>query len=115
ECARRMTSQVAVVVLLSRGPATTGLYARSLHDALPIFSVLLAGSLLGLSACPSTLSHTSARTLDKGQREATLSLGTFSSRHTFLDRKSTRLNSSHVTTSYAVFCSKKIKPTYNCI
>src|SRR5690606_39784712 len=27
----------------------------------------------------------------------------------YLDRKSTRLNSSHVKISYAVFCSKKIK------
>src|SRR5690625_4754905 len=29
-----------------------------------------------------------------------------------LDRKSTRLNSSHVAISYAVFCLKKIKNTY---
>src|SRR5690554_7569445 len=30
-----------------------------------------------------------------------------------LDRKSTRLNSSHVRISYAVFCLKKKKNTYN--
>src|SRR5699024_12203891 len=30
-----------------------------------------------------------------------------------LDRKSTRLNSSHVSNSYAVFCLKKKKITYN--
>src|SRR3712207_6954246 len=29
------------------------------------------------------------------------------------DRKSTRLNSSHVNISYAVFCLKKNKPLYN--
>src|SRR3712207_8414373 len=29
-----------------------------------------------------------------------------------LDRKSTRLNSSHANISYAVFCLKKKKPTY---
>src|SRR3712207_6927441 len=29
------------------------------------------------------------------------------------DRKSTRLNSSHANISYAVFCLKKKKPTYN--
>src|SRR5437773_4397825 len=28
------------------------------------------------------------------------------------DRKSTRLNSSHITISYAVFCSKKKRPTF---
>src|SRR5437870_10157499 len=31
------------------------------------------------------------------------------------DRKSTRLNSSHVAISYAVFCLKKKKKTENCI
>src|SRR5699024_12002109 len=31
----------------------------------------------------------------------------------FLDRKSTRLNSSHVSTSYAVFCLQKIKRMSN--
>src|SRR5690606_41336805 len=31
-----------------------------------------------------------------------------------LDRKSTRLNSSHVKISYAVFCLKKKKSTYSC-
>src|SRR5699024_12355884 len=30
------------------------------------------------------------------------------------DRKSTRLNSSHVSISYAVFCLKKKNPTYRC-
>src|SRR5690625_7100534 len=33
--------------------------------------------------------------------------GTYSLKHTALDRKSTRLNSSHVAISYAVFCLKK--------
>src|SRR3712207_8115411 len=32
-----------------------------------------------------------------------------------LDRKSTRLNSSHANISYAVFCLKKKKNTYNII
>src|SRR5437773_5559609 len=32
-------------------------------------------------------------------------------RRRFLDRKSTRLNSSHITISYAVFCLKKKKKT----
>src|SRR5256885_7780238 len=33
--------------------------------------------------------------------------------HPFLDRKSTRLNSSHLVISYAVFCLKKKKKTQN--
>src|SRR5574343_445384 len=35
----------------------------------------------------------------------------FSNKHTWSDRKSTRLNSSHITISYAVFCLKKKKTT----
>src|SRR5205814_10567401 len=31
------------------------------------------------------------------------------------DRKSTRLNSSHLGISYAVFCLKKKKPTHTCV
>src|SRR5690625_5571126 len=38
---------------------------------------------------------------------AVIFLGMFLSNATFLDRKSTRLNSSHVAISYAVFCLKK--------
>src|SRR6266511_5827651 len=34
--------------------------------------------------------------------------------HQVQDRKSTRLNSSHVKISYAVFCLKKKKKTYIC-
>src|SRR5690625_7080181 len=37
----------------------------------------------------------------------TISQGNLGFWPTFIDRKSTRLNSSHVATSYAVFCLKK--------
>src|SRR6266498_5446780 len=63
--------------------ATTEIYTLSLHDALPIFA----------SAAPSGASA-SVRTdcSDRSRSE---------------DRKSTRLNSSHVRISYAVCCLKK--------
>src|SRR6266704_5087993 len=64
--------------------ATTEIYTLSLHDALPICS--------GSSHCPATSSH--GRT----------TLGVW--RMAAADRKSTRLNSSHVSISYAVFCWK---------
>src|SRR5438067_9149869 len=70
--------------------ATTEIYTLSLHDALPICDVLdaLAAAL-------------TAAVLRRG-REGRL--------HELLkDRKSTRLNSSHVSISYAVFCLKKKK------
>src|SRR5207249_8842944 len=38
-----------------------------------------------------------------------LTAGILSQQRAFLDRKSTRLNSSHVSISYAVFCLKKKK------
>src|SRR5207302_6990314 len=43
------------------------------------------------------------------QALATLHLPVLSTRHGRRDRKSTRLNSSHVKISYAVFCLKKKK------
>src|SRR2546429_5275162 len=66
--------------------ATTEIYTLSLHDALPIFPV-------GLAPEPAA-----DRLLAHGHRVG----------HAVeLDRKSTRLNSSHGYISYAVFCLKK--------
>src|SRR5436305_3569285 len=74
--------------------ASTGIYTLSLHDALPIseppelnakvveFARAHLGKKVGDGSC------------------LTLAVAA-------LDRKSTRLNSSHVRTSYAVFCVKK--------
>src|SRR3954464_16103264 len=61
--------------------ATTEIYTLSLHDALPIYVAL----------------HTDHCQADK--------LDTFVI--PLVDRKSTRLNSSHTIISYAVFCLKK--------
>src|SRR5438094_7500605 len=72
--------------------ATTEIYTLSLHDALPIFTL---EQLL----------------VDGKQLECThyrLS-GDVVADLWFEDRKSTRLNSSHRTISYAVFCLKKKK------
>src|ERR1035437_10871304 len=66
--------------------ATTEIYTLSLHDALPI-SRRVAG-WQGLA----------------GNHRSSSSSGQ-------LDRKSTRLNSSHANISYAVFCLKKIQTT----
>src|SRR5215475_3787204 len=66
---------------------TTDIYTLSLHDALPIRTLPMR-----LSFPPGP----PPRSLPKGSRSAS-------------DRKSTRLNSSHVKISYAVFCLKKKK------
>src|SRR5258708_38962772 len=90
--------------------ATTEIYTLSLHDALPISLTLLATGACGLYHLTNSGScswYEFARTiLDLEGIQANL---TAISR----DRKSTRLNSSHQIISYAVFCLKKKKSTYN--
>src|SRR5882757_11181460 len=66
--------------------ATTEIYTLSLHDALPIYQ---GDAVFG---------HPGVR--DPNRRWDAL-----------IDRKSTRLNSSHANISYAVFCSKKKNST----
>src|SRR3712207_7364222 len=85
--------------------ATTEIYTLSLHDALPIFL-----ALLNLSA--------SGQRPHSNQIDDTLEVGLGADRELndqwigakTLDRKSTRLNSSHANISYAVFCLKKKQP-----
>src|ERR1035438_10647345 len=68
--------------------ATTEIYTLSLHDALPI--------CFDAAGYPADVEPISAlRTTGY-----------------MIDRKSTRLNSSHLGISYAVFCLKKHKITY---
>src|SRR5256885_17087937 len=71
-------------------PATTEIYPLSLHDALPIF----LGEGLGTPDNSGQKPHAGVDQRDRRLRAA-------------LDRKSTRLNSSHLVISYAVFCLKK--------
>src|SRR3989442_10815400 len=76
--------------------ATTEIYTLSLHDALPIS----ARGRLDLRP-----RDDGARGESGGAREDGLARPSAERR----DRKSTRLNSSHVRISYAVFCLKKKK------
>src|SRR5256885_15303623 len=66
--------------------ATTEIYTLSLHDALPIFWT---------TVLPLPRLRSSRLTIASRRNGA------------FADRKSTRLNSSHLVISYAVFCLKK--------
>src|SRR3989442_3989825 len=83
--------------------ATTEIYTLSLHDALPICAPPLTNdeglipARQGSKAEPRRLLQHRDRGPPRHRR----------------DRKSTRLNSSHVRISYAVFCLKKKKnPTH---
>src|SRR5207249_9725991 len=70
--------------------ATTEIYTLSLHDALPICL------------------HARGRRAGRPRPRGRAPLGAAPR-----DRKSTRLNSSHVSISYAVFCLKKKKKKIN--
>src|SRR2546422_7357906 len=75
--------------------ATTEIYTLSLHDALPI---LKSGAWERQSSAPSC----AARATLKAPVRRPDCIGLYT-----IDRKSTRLNSSHGYISYAVFCLKK--------
>src|SRR2546426_3251269 len=93
--------------------ATTEIYTLSLHDALPISNRILRSCELwgrdgGLAARCIWMNRAAFQTLFIKLRPASQR---FSSNK--IDRKSTRLNSSHLVISYAVFCLKKKKKMYN--
>src|SRR2546426_6243171 len=86
-------SRISFLFFFFNDTATTEIYTLSLHDALPISLGRRGGRLR-----PRRLLRRAAsggRILSPAQ-----------------DRKSTRLNSSHLVISYAVFCLKKKKKKY---
>src|SRR2546429_4491517 len=89
--------------------ATTEIYTLSLHDALPIF--YRAG---GMEVLNKALSEHKARRYLVDTVESTPGALMSLRDEQFLDRKSTRLNSSHGYISYAVFCLKK-KNQHGCL
>src|SRR5207248_9423488 len=86
--------------------ATVLINPLSLHDALPICLSSKVAVATALTLVVSTLTaYAGVKALDTDSEKLFYSLG--ASR--WQDRKSTRLNSSHRTISYAVFCLKKKK------
>src|SRR2546426_12582119 len=86
--------------------ATTEIYTLSLHDALPICERGLGGFAAEL-AQPERGLDAHARIGIGGQHLAEWRDRFLVGDLTQRDRKSTRLNSSHLVISYAVFCLKK--------
>src|SRR5438874_4165273 len=92
-----------------KATATTEIYTLSLHDALPIFGHIKRASG----------EDCSIENRQQGRRVVHQRGNLRSAKHAVKDlhvvncagkdRKSTRLNSSHVEISYAVFCLKKKK------
>src|SRR5688572_31962894 len=82
--------------------ATTEIYTLSLHDALPISGARRRPRRVPLRRRPQKPPRRGGPVRRLQRRPADL-----------LDRKSTRLNSSHSQISYAVFCLKKKKKKKN--
>src|SRR5690349_23320809 len=92
--------------------ATTEIYTLSLHDALPILAGDRHQRLDDDVVRGRQLAHPREVNVEheyggRRLREGVLQLVADTKFH--VDRKSTRLNSSHVEISYAVFCLKKKK------
>src|SRR5690606_41678155 len=102
--------------VLFTDPASTEIHPLSLHDALPISTRsaarLLRGNYDALRSWP--LAVTAYNHGRAGMARAKAAHGSdmatiIRDYNARTDRKSTRLNSSHVKISYAVFCLKKKK------
>src|SRR5690625_7918669 len=84
-------SPISMNFFLFNASAPPEISPLSLHDALPILEL---SAVAALTQC---LVERASRLIDAGEALPQI------------DRKSTRLNSSHVAISYAVFCLKKKK------
>src|SRR3712207_6974830 len=93
------------VIFFFNDTATTEIYTLSLHDALPISGARGHEHVRAVHADVVVAlvrnGTEQARDIEEGGEVAQVPLS--------LDRKSTRLNSSHANISYAVFCLKKKK------
>src|SRR2546426_2857748 len=82
--------------MIRRPPRST---LFSLHDALPIYAL---GQQHKHQVCQH-LAQVNSAPINRGQHQ------------TLQDRKSTRLNSSHLVISYAVFCLKTKIQSHECV
>src|SRR5207249_12056442 len=104
---------------VSTPPATPETHALSLHDALPIWQARGPAARVRRRRRPRDQAQAEAIVRSRAQAwldrfvtwSPVLLLGALAALTYWLnaDRKSTRLNSSHVSISYAVFCLKKKK------
>src|SRR5437773_3963883 len=90
-CYILIVHRMRVLFFFFSATATTEIYTLSLHDALPILLIYVVSGFSGSA----DISNNQIYNV------------TSNAWITGTDRKSTRLNSSHITISYAVFCLKK--------
>src|SRR5690606_41343105 len=105
--------RVPVCCVFSHAAAPTQLYTLSLHDALPIcgkHAGVVRDELVPRNQQMRQVAHgvlVPGPTRPVDDEQAGVAAWPRLLRNQRLDRKSTRLNSSHVKISYAVFCLKK--------
>src|SRR5690606_41564582 len=99
------------LLLFLHDTPTPAIYTLSLHDALPICRHCDAGALGRHHVAPFVDEHDQAKDSDH-RKSIQQEIHTHSGQVPAPDRKSTRLNSSHVKISYAVFCLKKKNKNY---
>src|SRR2546426_3230053 len=106
-----MSLRILSFLFFFNDTATTEIYTLSLHDALPILQPLprFLGPHDRVGRGAPTATHGARdRALHFDLRGEGLGVGIVALHlRPFQDRKSTRLNSSHLVISYAVFCLKK--------
>src|SRR5688500_19531144 len=89
----------------------------SLHDALPIYTLLgfhdPSAGTAQIFGHDIVVDAKKIKALIGYMPERDAFISKMSAVHFVRDRKSTRLNSSHLVNSYAVFCLKKIKLKHN--
>src|SRR3712207_9353761 len=100
-CSRQRSERV--LFFFFNDTATTEIYTLSLHDALPIYCQAVFAEHNRAVRETIAADRLLAFDVKEGWGPLCAFLG--------VDRKSTRLNSSHANISYAVFCLKKKKNT----
>src|SRR5258708_10742849 len=96
---KRTTPLLSITSFFFNDTATTEIYTLSLHDALPIFSPFVT------PVHPPNSTNLPRNVSNVLACQPRAVIGPVAVAH--VDRKSTRLNSSHQIISYAVFCLKK--------
>src|SRR5258707_7266504 len=92
-----------IIFFFFNDTATTEIYTLSLHDALPISLEILRRRVV--RGDDQIIDELRLFAIDQLREQPAIKQGELVG----LDRKSTRLNSSHANISYAVFCLKKKK------
>src|SRR5205807_10462343 len=103
-----ISSLLFYFLFLFHTPAPTEIYTLSLHDALPILKASTSGGIAPeMPYVAPSVAFPVSRFTDVTSQHYTSLMPAHLKR--YQDRKSTRLNSSHLVISYAVFCLKKKK------